>query len=87
MLIQVPDTQIEYLKDLCKCFNEMTAYVHEGVHITVDPYAGVEVHEAAESLVKFRDQCILPEFFEMINDIREQINDTTLDVKDLKTWV
>jgi hypothetical protein len=63
----------------------MTAYVHEGVHITVDPYAGVEVHEAADALVKFRDKCIFPETMEMLNDILVQIDDPVPDVMDLKT--
>ena len=85
MIIQIKDSDIEYLKTLVRCFNEFTAYVHEGVHITVDPYAGVEVHEAATSLMQFRDQCIFPEFFEMLNDIREQINDPVPKTKDLKT--
>ena len=85
MIIKVKDIDVEYLKTLCRCFNEMTAYVHEGVHITVDPFAGVEVHEAAESLVKFRDQCILPETMEMLNNILVQIDDPVPNVMDLKT--
>ena len=84
MILRIKDSDIEYLKTLCKCFNNFTAYVHEGVHITVDPYAGVEVHEAAESLAKFRDQCIFPETMDMLSDIKDQLKDTIPDPKDLK---
>lgn len=85
MIIQIKDTDIQYLKDLCRYFNKMTAYVHEEVHITVDPYVSVEVHDAAASLAQFRDKCILPETMEMLSEIFDQLKDTAPDLKDLKT--
>lgn len=84
MILKIKDTDIEYLKTLCRCFNNFTAYVHEKVYITVGYEGGAEDHEACEALNEFRDQCIYPEFFEMINDIQGQLKDTIPDPKDLK---
>lgn len=83
MIIQIKDTDIQYLKTLCKCFNNFTAYVHEEVYITVGYKGGAEDHEACEALNEFRDQCIFPEFFEMLNDIQDQLKDTVPDPRNL----
>lgn len=85
MIIRVPDTQIEYLKDLCKCFNQMTAYVHEGVMITVSKDGGEDDHEACKALCNFVDRCVYPETMDMLSDIQDQLKDTVPDPKDLKT--
>ena len=74
MTIQIPDKDVEYLKDLCKCFNEMTAYVHEGVIITVDKNGGADDHEACRALSNFVDRCVYPETMDMLSDILDQIN-------------
>lgn len=84
MLIRVSETQIEYLKDLCKCFNQMTAYVHEGVHITVDKDGGSDDHDACRALCNFVDRCVYPETMDMLSDIEDQLKDTIPDPKDLK---
>lgn len=75
MLIALSNEDIKALKEFIPAFDNIGAYVHEGVRITVDPYAGAEVHEAAESLVKFRDKCIFPEYIETLDSILRQIKD------------
>lgn len=75
MLVALSSDDIRTLKEFVPAFDNIGAYVHEGVRITVDPYASAETHEAAENLTEFRDQCIFPEYIETLDSVLRQIKE------------
>lgn len=75
MLVALSNDDVRALKEFVPAFGNIGAYVHEGVRITVDPYADAEVHEAAENLIEFRDQCIFPEYIETLDSVLRQIEE------------
>jgi len=73
MLVQIPESDIKYLKEVIPAFCNIGAYVHEGVRITVDYDSSAETHEACENLIEFRGRYIYPEYIEALNSIFMQI--------------
>ena len=86
MRISINADDVKRLLNLIEKFGKIGAFVHEGVCITVKPYASAEVHEAADALSKFLDACYWPEYLETLDAIKQQIDKQTEHPdKDLET--